>query len=134
MIGDWKEVDFYGIWSDRPENKGATEVVKLFLDRKQNAALAMIANDPTCVFKTCELGSSVEGNSCLHVLAHRGQKEFDDYKVFVVRAVFPHGRSVHQTPLRTKRREHMSIRRRTYVGTYVVRSAWYAVVPTALPK
>ena len=79
LAGCWTEVPVVDVWSEKPGRFGADgvpEVITLILDKKVGTALAMIEHDPSLPFLKCTEPSSMAGNNLLHVLAHRGVKEW----------------------------------------------------------
>lgn len=63
-------------WSEGKNTEGLPMVITAMLDQQIDEALAMIKKNGRCIFDMALAPSALAGNNLLHVLAHRGEKEF----------------------------------------------------------
>ena len=77
VSASWLQVPVYESWSERPHAiDGVTPIIRLILDHKLEEALAMLTDDVTLALALCKSPSPMEGNNLLHLLAHRGGREW----------------------------------------------------------
>ena len=63
-------------WSETNNPEGIPKVITLLLDQRVEEALAMVKKDPGVIFEMSRNAAKIPGSNLLHVLAHRGEKEW----------------------------------------------------------